>query len=146
MKSLLGSIFSLFYSLICSTELQSSPCSCSPLLLSNPKIYAVYLTVLTENMGFLPAGIEIKFEIHPRCTSFRCSQKECFCSKNGQYLVVDIGDRLSQCDLIEGISEISPRGYIFKGRFFRAYIAGLHVTSRRPWWWLRKKAFLSSGN
>ena len=25
-------------------------------------------------------------------------------------------------------------------------IAGLHVTSRRPCWWSRKNAFLSSGN
>ena len=25
-------------------------------------------------------------------------------------------------------------------------IAGLHVTSRRPCWWSRTKAFLSSGN
>ena len=53
-------------------------------------------------MGFLPAGIEIKFEgIHPRCNSFQCSQKASFCSENGQYLVVDIGDGLSQCDLVE---------------------------------------------
>ena len=37
-------------------------------------------------MGFLPAGIEIKFEgIHPRCNSFQCSQKASFCSENGQY-------------------------------------------------------------
>ena len=53
-------------------------------------------------MGFLPAGIEIKFEgIHPRCNSFQCSQKASFCCENGQYLVVDIGDGLSQCDLVE---------------------------------------------
>ena len=53
-------------------------------------------------MGFLPAGIEIKFEgIHPRCNSFQCSQKASLCSENGQYLVVDIGDGLSQCDLVE---------------------------------------------
>ena len=57
-----------------------------------------------KNTCFLPAGIEIKFEIHPCCTSFQCSQKASFCSENGQYLVVDIGDRLSQCDLKEGIS------------------------------------------
>ena len=25
-------------------------------------------------------------------------------------------------------------------------IAGLHVTTRRPWWWSRTKVFLSSGN
>ena len=53
-------------------------------------------------MDFLPAGIEIKFEgIHPRCNSFQCSQNASFCGENGQYLVVDIGDGLSQCDLVE---------------------------------------------
>ena len=30
--------------------------------------------------------------------------------------------------------------------FSQLVIAGLHMTSRRPCWWLRTKAFLSSGN
>ena len=31
-------------------------------------------------------------------------------------------------------------------RLVATHIAGLHVTSRRPCWWSRTKAFLSSGN
>ena len=35
---------------------------------------------------------------------------------------------------------------VFKTKFNLASIAGLYVTSRRPRWWSRTEAFLSSGN